>query len=147
MTKIEFYILQANASQGRLQMVDDLLNRSMRAGKAVHIHTCSAGSCNALRQRYKQYTRGPRAVLSIGHTGEPDQHLQVLVNLAPEVPHFFSRFEKTLEIIDHDDTTKLLGRERYQFYRNRGYPLAHHDVGNQAGQQPKQNHLQYLEPA
>jgi DNA polymerase-3 subunit chi len=147
MTKIEFYILQADASQGRLQLVDDLLHRSMRAGKAVHIHTCSARSCDSLRQRYREYTQGAQPVLSIDHTGEPDQHLQVLVNLAPEVPHFFSRFEKTLEIIDRDDTIKLLGRERYQFYRNRGYPLAHHDVGASAEQTPKQNRLEYFEPA
>lgn len=147
MTTIEFYILAANTTIARLQLVDDLLHRTMRAGKAVHIHACSARSRDVLMRRYREYTHGPESILSISHTGEPDQHFQVLVNLAPEVPHFFSRFEKTLEIIDDDDQTKLLGRERYQFYRNRGYPLKHHDINAVSDQAPRQDRMQYFEPA
>ena len=111
MTRIEFYILKPNAEVGRLQLLDDLVHGLMRTGAAVHIHACSARRRDDLRRRYREYTFGAEPALSIGHTGEPAQDMRVLVNMAPEVPHFFSRFDKTLEIIDNDDHNKLLGRE------------------------------------
>jgi len=50
----------------------------------------------------------------------------VLVNLHPAPPPFFSRFERLAEIVGVDDAST--GRERYKFYRERGYELRAHDM-------------------
>jgi DNA polymerase-3 subunit chi len=50
-------------------------------------------------------------------------HHDVLLNLADEWPPFFSSFERLLEIVTHDDVDKALARERYAFYRKRGYDI------------------------
>ena len=50
----------------------------------------------------------------------------VLVNLHPEPPPFFSRFERLAEIVGVDDVES--GRQRYRFYRERGYELRTHDL-------------------
>lgn len=52
-------------------------------------------------------------------------HYQILINLAPETPAQFSRFERMLEIVSSDAQDKTAGRERYRFYQQRGYPLTH----------------------
>lgn len=52
----------------------------------------------------------------------------VLINLAGSVPSFFSRFERVAEIVDQSDTQKQVARERYRFYRDRGYALQSHNV-------------------
>lgn len=53
-------------------------------------------------------------------------HHQILINLSGETPAHFARFERMLEIISDDDADKAAGRDRYRFYKERGYPLSHH---------------------
>lgn len=53
-------------------------------------------------------------------------HHQVLINLSGQTPANFARFERMLEIISADDADKAAGRDRYRFYKERGYPLSHH---------------------
>lgn len=64
-------------------------------------------------------------LLSSSHPSRTDA---VFVNLASTVPVFFSRFERTLEVIDQQESIRLDGRERYRFYKERGYPLQHHNL-------------------
>ena len=62
---------------------------------------------------------GPAAVL-IG-PGEPlPSHRDVLVNLGAEVPAFFDRFERVLEIVAGDAATRGAARGRFKFYRDQG---------------------------
>ncbi len=52
-------------------------------------------------------------------------HHHVLINLSGNTPEHFARFERMFEIISSDDTDKAAGRDRYRFYKERGYPLSH----------------------
>ena len=51
----------------------------------------------------------------------------VLVNLHPEPPPFFSRFERLAEVVAADEAQLRAGRARFRFYRERGYELRQHD--------------------
>ena len=51
----------------------------------------------------------------------------VLVNLHPEPPPFFSRFERLAEVVGTAAEQLLAGRARYRYYRERGYELRLHD--------------------
>lgn len=55
-------------------------------------------------------------------------HDGCLLNLSDELPPGFSRFQQLIEIISVDDADKLPGRERFRFYRERGYPLETRDI-------------------
>jgi DNA polymerase-3 subunit chi len=48
--------------------------------------------------------------------------------MAVDVPAFFSRFERVVEIIEADDSLKQAGRLRYQYYKVRGYELVTHTI-------------------
>lgn len=52
-------------------------------------------------------------------------HHHVLINLSGGTPQQFARFERMFEIISSDDADKAAGRDRYRFYKERGYPLSH----------------------
>jgi DNA polymerase-3 subunit chi len=60
---------------------------------------------------------------------EPLSHDEVLLNLHPEVPTFFSRFQRVIEIVTTDEADRQQGRKRYRFYRDRGYELRDHNLG------------------
>jgi DNA polymerase III subunit chi len=55
-------------------------------------------------------------------------HHEILLNLRPEWPPFFSRFQRLIEIVSRDDEDRRTARERFRFYRDRGYDIRTHDL-------------------
>lgn len=55
-------------------------------------------------------------------------HDEWLLNLSDEVPPGFGRFAQLVEIVSVAEHDRALGRERYKFYRDRGYPLETRDL-------------------
>ena len=53
----------------------------------------------------------------------------VLINLQAEPPPFFSRFERLAEIVGIDEADAAAGRVRFRFYRERGYEMRMHNLG------------------
>ncbi len=72
----------------------------------------------------------PVLVASGPETPEP---CELLLNLSAEPPPHFERFERLLEVVGADDAERNAGRQRYKFYRDRGYPIANHDLGTARG--------------
>ena len=67
-------------------------------------------------------------LLASGDTPAP--HHEVMINLGPDTPAHFSRFDRLLEIVSTDEDDRAAGRERWKFYRQRGYPMHRHDCAN-----------------
>ena len=59
-------------------------------------------------------------------------HDEVLVNLGNEWPIFFSRFQRLIEIVSMDEADTQAARERFRFYRDRGYDIRTHKLGRNA---------------
>ena len=59
---------------------------------------------------------------ALAHEGEAC----VLVNLHPDPPPFFSRFERLADVVGGDEASAGAGRRRWKFYRDRGYAMSHH---------------------
>ncbi|MDD5250739.1 MAG: DNA polymerase III subunit chi [Rhodocyclaceae bacterium] len=53
-----------------------------------------------------------------------------LLNLSHDVPPGFSRFEELVEIVSTADGDRLPARERYRFYRERGYAVENRTVAD-----------------
>ncbi len=59
-------------------------------------------------------------------SGDPGHHHGLLINLAPVAPGWFSRFERLAEFVHGDDPAQRARmRERFRFYRERGYDTRH----------------------
>lgn len=65
-------------------------------------------------------------LLSVNADEELVEH-QVLINLAHHSPAHFARFERLVEIVSTDEADVIAGRERFAYYRQRGYPLTHYN--------------------
>jgi DNA polymerase-3 subunit chi len=141
MTQVDFYILDERAEGNRYTFACRLAEKIYLQGRRTFIHTTSVEEqrhMDRLLWTYRQGSFVPHSVLEkadpevnpviIGCSAEAGEESDVLINLAPEAPDFFSRFERVAEIIDRDADIKAAGRTRYRFYRDRGYPLNTHDI-------------------
>lgn len=67
-------------------------------------------------------------VIARGDSALP--HDEVLVNLARESPHAFARFQRLVEIVSCEEEDRRAARERYRFYRDRGYAIRTHSLAD-----------------
>lgn len=59
-------------------------------------------------------------------------HDDILLNLRDMPPPFFSRFRRLIEVVGPEVEDKKAARERYKFYRDRGYEIHDHDMTGKA---------------
>ena len=144
MTRIDFYVLPTEDPQARLALVCRLAEKAVGAGRSTFVHADDPDLLVGLDERlwtFRASSFVPHRLLEADalpervaddpvqlSCGAPGPDRRVLINLAARVPPFFARFERTLEVVDQSEPVRGQGRERYRFYRHRGYPLRHHDV-------------------
>ncbi len=140
MTEVDFYVLADGAQKSRLRFACRLADKVFRLGQRVFIHTASAEQTrelDTLLWTFQQNSFVPHSIVQdagdipppvlLGHDAEPEAS-QVLINLASDVPLFFSRFERVAELVNTDNSVRQQGRSRYSFYKERGYPLRTHEI-------------------
>lgn len=141
MTRVDFYLLPGQEALHRERFACRLADKAYRLGHRVYIHTDGAEQTRQLDNllwTFQQSSFVPHCTAGentgeappvlLGHDAEPDQDTPVLINLAPAVPLFFSRFDRVAELIDEQPDIRQQGRARYSFYRERGYPLNTHKL-------------------
>lgn len=140
MTQVDFY-LQQDASGPDL-LACRLVDKAFRNGHSVYLLAASQQQAEALDQLLWTFSQGsfvPHHIQNDGKaaddvrvligTQEAPEHLHdVLISLAEDVPPFFSRFERVVEIVAGDETMRENARQRFRFYRDRGYPLQTHEL-------------------
>jgi DNA polymerase III subunit chi len=157
-TRVDFYILQDVDASAAWRFACRLAVKAVGSGNCVHIHAeaAVAAEVDELLWHYPEHRFIPHGCeRPAGADGSPVEAVArerssdtpahaplpapvvigwsipanadgVLINLAGEIPSFFGRFERVAEIIV--GANRDAGRDRYKFYRDRGYPLFHHDL-------------------
>ena len=139
MTKVDFYILNQDAEAAR-HYACRLTEKAYRSGREVYIHCENVDAAEALNQLLWTF-RDESFIPHSCHPGDNNpvlvgcgeyagEHCDVLINTAPEMPAFFSRFQRLAEIVSQDEASLLASRQRYSFYKNRGYPLNTHNISS-----------------
>ena len=134
MTEINFYTAVANP----LIATARLVGKAYAQGRRVRVVTADAATTAALdKLLWEEPVEGfvphvtmtsPHVALTpviVDHSLLHDGAADVLINLSTEPPSFFSRFERMFEIVGVDATLAAAGRERWAFYKARGYALSH----------------------
>lgn len=141
MPRVDFYVLEAPSHEGLLRQACRLAEKAWQMGHRVYIATPSADATRQLDEllwtfrpdsfvphgRYPE-TGGNDLPILIGHDSQPEDGAGVLVNLTPSVPEFHERFERIAEFVSGDEESRHLGRERFRYYRDRGYDVRSHQV-------------------
>jgi DNA polymerase-3 subunit chi len=139
MTTIDFYTHVPD----RLEVAARIIAKAHAAHGSVRVLTPDAAMTDALDRRLWLLpptgfiphcrTDSPMAAetpIWIGHSLEHDGAAAVLVNLHASPPPFFSRFERLAEIVGTDAADVAAGRERWKFYKERGYELRSHNLSS-----------------
>lgn len=137
MTRVDFYILQDIDQSAAHRFACRLALKALSSGAPVHLHAGAEAVARDLDELLWQYpeqrfvphecedaaTGAAPVVIGWNPPERPDG---LLINLGDSVPTFFGRFERVAEIIVQE--RRDVGRERYRFYRDRGFPLFHHEL-------------------
>jgi DNA polymerase-3 subunit chi len=140
-TQVDFYVLPEKGRADRYGVVCRLAGKAYAKGHRVYIHGESDAQVRHLDRLLWTFVDAsfvPHGLVGeadpeltpvlLGHGRDPEALDDVLINLAPEVPDFFSRFRRVAEVVDPDPQARRAGRERFRFYRDRGYPLHTHEL-------------------
>ncbi len=139
MTKVDFY----TGSPDKLRTACQLSHKAMQNGLRVLLHTPDESIANALDKLLWHYpatafiphcrsheTAAQEMPVVVGHQSETFSHSELLISLHTACLPFFSRFARVIEIVSMDAEDARLGRERYKFYKDRGYEMRHFDLRN-----------------
>lgn len=135
MTKVDFY----TGSSDKLRTACQLCHKAMQNGLHTVVSLPNAASLDALDRLLWHYpdtafiphcdaTAPESAPVFLSCGADMFPHHDMLISLHDECMPFFSRFERVIEIIGTDEEDSRRGRERYKFYRDRGYELRHFDL-------------------
>ncbi len=143
MTRVDFYVTPNNAQDAGLRLVCRIIDKAWQQQNLVYVHTASAEQAKQLDDLLWLFRDGAfiphcqandkissETPIVIGCDAPPDMKPEVLINLGQDVPGFFSRFERVIEIVAGDETTRAHARQRFKFYRERGYPLETHELNS-----------------
>lgn len=138
MTQVDFY----HGAQDKLAAACKLVGEAFRQRRSVVVYAPDpATSAQIDRVLWTQPAIGfvPHVAAESPLAGETPVILarnlantigdQVLVNLSPDTPQGYARFERLVEIVGTDEDDRVKARARYKFYRDRGYPLQAFDLG------------------
>lgn len=141
MTRVDFYITPNTASESRAKLACRIAAKAYQQNHKIYIHTDDREQAEKLDQLMWVYKDGSflphcliddpnqaQAPIIIGHNEPPACSPEVLINISQDIPEFFSRFERVAEVVGGDKATRERARERFKFYRERGYPLDTHEI-------------------
>ncbi|HXX11548.1 MAG TPA: DNA polymerase III subunit chi [Burkholderiales bacterium] len=137
MTQIDFYVHVANKLQTLCTLAAKALARDVRmmvltpdaeTTEQVDRMLWSQPSIGFLPHCRAHHRLAPLTPIIVDHLADPVVHEQLLVNLCPDSPAVFSRFERLIEIVSLDEADRTLARARFRFYRDRGYEIRTHDL-------------------
>ena len=147
MTQVDFYILPETAAEARLTFACRLAGKAVRRELGVFVLTESEADASKLDTLLWTFAQNsfiphrfawnpettpvaePVIIGCKGRTGDNATHAwNLMINLSGEVPDEFGRYERLAEVLDSDPTRREHGRERYRYYRDRGYELKTHQL-------------------
>lgn len=137
MTRISFL----HGAADRIQSAAQWLQQSLRERQTVLVYVPDAEQAAHLDRllwtqpalsflphcRIDSPLAGETPILLTDQLDTPSQ-AGCLLNLGNTLPATFSRFEHLVEIVSIDDADRLPARERFKFYRERGYAVDSRDI-------------------
>lgn len=142
MTRADFYILKEQGEYDQLYFACRLVEQISQKGHNVLVQVDNEEKAKALDEllwHFRPDSFVPHALLnakdapvdcsvSIGFGLEPGHHHDVIINLSAELPTFFSRFVRLVEIVVQQDDILNYTRRHVRFLKDRGYPVNYNDM-------------------
>jgi DNA polymerase-3 subunit chi len=140
--RVDFYVLEGQSPSGRLKLACKLAEKAYLASQTVlvwHTDPAELKAFDAMLWTFNDGSFVPHealpgsgsssdspVLLSSGVT--PSANVDIIINLAPDLPPCLSRTPRVVEIIDGDDPRRRAGRARFKAYRELGVQPASHNI-------------------
>ncbi len=137
--RVDFYVLNENS--GRDRFACSIAQKAWLAGNRVYIQSGTreaALQLDDLLWMFSDISFVPHALnnssdaeivpVVIGWQDNAAGHFNTLINLTPDVPDNMERYERIVEIVAGNEDERVLARDRYKRYRDRGCELHKHDI-------------------
>jgi DNA polymerase-3 subunit chi len=139
--RVDFYLLDKEERTNCFLLACKLLEKAYLKGHTVFVYSDNqeeAETLDELLWTFKDDSfiphnlqgEGPEPppVIQIGYQGEPRGFSDILLNLSEQVPPFFQRFKRIMEIIRNQEEAKDRGRERFKHYKKNNCSLFTHSI-------------------
>lgn len=140
MTRVDFYVLPEAEDPGPVPLACRLCEKAVKAGRRVFVYSPDEALLRDMDAALWTFRQGSFVAheraedckdldlvpVLLGAGEPPESHGDVLLNLSPELPAFFSRFDRMLEIVCGDARARAAARSRYRTLRDRGHPMELH---------------------
>ena len=140
--RVDFYILEDPSSSARLKLACKLAEKAYLASRSVLVWHTDPAELKAFDEMLWTFSDGSfvphDALPSNGTLAEtpvllssgvaPAADVDIIINLAADLPACLSRTRRVAEIIDGDDARRKAGRARFKAYRELGVQPASHNI-------------------
>ncbi len=140
MPRANFYLLQSDSTEARLQFTCRLTEKACTLAHRVFILALNAEQAQTLNELLWSYPPAsfiPHRLAQATDLGEPvvlgdninlANHHDVLINLADAVGVSATKFQRINEILGSDEHSLQQGRERFKLYRDNGFELEKFEI-------------------
>jgi DNA polymerase-3 subunit chi len=140
--RVDFYVLDEASASARLKLACKLAEKAYLTSQSVLVWHTDPEELKAFDAMLWTFSDGsfvPHELLTAtGSAGEapillsagtpPPQNIDIIINLAADVPPCLAQTRRVAEIIDGDDARRRAGRARFKTYRELGLQPASHNI-------------------
>jgi DNA polymerase-3 subunit chi len=139
--RVDFYLLNNDDAQASWLLACRLLEKAYLRGHRIFVYCNNQSQAEKLDELLWTFKddsfiphnlqgEGPEPPppIQIGYQQEPRGFNDILLNMADEIPPFYTRFKRIIELVANDETSKELSRLHYREYRNKKCDLHTHTL-------------------
>jgi DNA polymerase-3 subunit chi len=139
--RIDFYVLEADATDGRLRLACKIIDRAYRSGHTAYLWARDDHETNLLddllwtfsQNSFVPHSRNNHnsdltSPVHIGHHPPQSGSAEVVVSVADRPVEDYSNFLRIAEVVGFGEAEKQSGRSRFKFYRDQGLELETHRI-------------------
>jgi DNA polymerase III subunit chi len=140
--RVDFYVLEESSVAARLKLACRLAEKAYLAAQIALVWHTDAQELKLFDDMLWTFMDGsfvPHDMLASGASSngtpvllsagtEPPSSVDIIINLAPDLPTCLARTRRVAEIIDGDDSRRRAGRARFKAYRDMGIQPASHNI-------------------
>ncbi len=132
MTRVDFFFNVSDKQQKIAEILDTLIKK----GRKITLHMPDESNARTINHQLWQQSAidfiphclandaiASETPVLIHWPNQPVLQYDVIINMDQIQPAFFSRFGRLIELVGHDESDKQYARERFKFYRDRGYEI------------------------
>jgi DNA polymerase-3 subunit chi len=148
-SRVDFYIIEDPSSSARLKLACKLAEKAYLASQSVLVWHTDPAELRVFDEMLWTFNDGsfvPHDLLSGSGSPAADapnaespvllsagvalsSKVDIIINLAPDLPPCLPLTRRVAEIIDGDDARRRAGRARFKAYRELGVQPASHNIG------------------